>query len=68
MSDLMVALYARVTSAVLSLRDDDEGQSMVEYGLIIVLVAVIASTAFIGLAGKLGDVITTIKNTFDKTS
>ena len=62
MSNLMVALYARVTSAALSLRDEEKGQSMVEYALILVLVAVVAAASFTALEGKLGTALTSIGN------
>jgi Flp pilus assembly pilin Flp len=60
MSDLMYALYARITSAALSLRDREQGQSMVEYSLIILLVAVGAVAAFTGLKDKIGSALTEI--------
>jgi Flp pilus assembly pilin Flp len=53
MSNLMVALYARVTSAALALRDEEKGQAMVEYGLVLVLVALVAAVAFTTLGGNL---------------
>jgi Flp pilus assembly pilin Flp len=53
MSNVMYRVYARLTSAALTLKDREEGQGMVEYALILVLVAVAAAIAFTGLKDKL---------------
>lgn len=37
-------------------RDDERGQGMVEYGLILALVAVVVIGALIALGGSLGDI------------
>jgi pilus assembly protein Flp/PilA len=62
MSDHMNRLYARLTAAVLSLKDREEGQGMAEYGLILVLVALACVLAFTSLgttlATKIGEVVT----------
>jgi len=61
MMDHVYALYARVTLAALSLRDEERGQGMVEYSLVLVLVAVVCAAAFTSLAGRIGDALGTVK-------
>lgn len=51
MSDFINRLYARLTASALS--KGEEGQGMVEYALILTLVAVVAAAAFTGLAGRI---------------
>jgi Flp pilus assembly pilin Flp len=53
MKDYMCALYSRATLSILSLRDEERGQGMVEYAVILVLVAMVCAAAFTGLAGKI---------------
>jgi pilus assembly protein Flp/PilA len=42
MSNLMLKLYADLQTRLATLRDAEEGQGMVEYALILVLVSVVA--------------------------
>jgi len=57
MMDHVYALYARVTLAALSLRDEERGQGMVEYSLVLVLVAVVCAAAFTDLATRIGSAL-----------
>jgi Flp pilus assembly pilin Flp len=52
MSDFINRLYTRLTTSAVSLKSE-EGQGMVEYALILTLVAVVAAAAFTGLAGRI---------------
>jgi len=54
MLDYIRAIVSRVTLSALSVRDDERGQGMVEYSLILVLVAMVCGIAFTGLAGRIG--------------
>jgi Flp pilus assembly pilin Flp len=57
MMDHVYALYARVTLAALSLRNEERGQGMVEYSLVLVLVAMGCVLAFTGLATRIGSAL-----------
>jgi pilus assembly protein Flp/PilA len=50
MMDLMNSIYIRLTS------EREEGQGMVEYGLIIALVAIIVIAALVILGPKIADI------------
>jgi pilus assembly protein Flp/PilA len=52
--DFVNGLYARL--AALTVRDDEEGQGMVEYGLIIALVAIIVIAALVILGPKIATI------------
>jgi len=54
MQDYVRALVTRVTLTALSVRDEEHGQGMVEYSLILVLVAMGCVLAFTGLATRIG--------------
>ena len=45
---------------VVRLRHEEEGQGLVEYGLIIALVAIVLVAAITALSGGIGNVFTTI--------
>jgi Flp pilus assembly pilin Flp len=60
MKDYVNALVSRVTLALVSVRDEERGQGMVEYSLVLVLVAVACVFAFTGLAGRLQDALSTV--------
>ena len=61
MMDHVYALYARVTLAALSLRDEERGQGMVEYSLVLVLIAMGCVLAFTDLATRIGSALSTVK-------
>lgn len=61
MTNVLYGLYGRMTATLLSLRDREEGQSMVEYALILVLVALVAAAAFTALEGRLSGALDKIK-------
>jgi Flp pilus assembly pilin Flp len=53
LTDALNALFARMMIAAQSLRDGEKGQGMVEYALVITLVALGAVVAFTALTGRL---------------
>jgi Flp pilus assembly pilin Flp len=54
MKDYMRALVSRVTLSILSVGEEERGQGMVEYSLVLVLVAMGCVLAFTGLATRIG--------------
>ena len=55
MSDILLRAQVRVQSALYSLRHRQEGQGLVEYGLIIASIAILLIIAMLFLAGKIDD-------------
>jgi Flp pilus assembly pilin Flp len=55
MSDLMLRAQVRVQTAMYSLRHRQQGQGLVEYGLIIASIAILLVVAMLFLAGKIDD-------------
>ena len=53
MSDILLRAQVRVQTALYSLRHRQEGQGLVEYGLIIASIAVLLIVAMLFLAGKI---------------
>jgi Flp pilus assembly pilin Flp len=53
MSDILLSAQVRVQTALYSLRHRQEGQGLVEYGLIIASIAILLIIAMLFLAGKL---------------
>ncbi len=53
MSDILLSAQVRVQTALYSLRHRQEGQGLVEYGLIIASIAILLVIAMLFLAGKL---------------
>lgn len=64
MTDLTYALYGRITAALLSLRNDERGQGMVEYSLILALVSLICIGVLGLLGGKVQSTLQGIVNNF----
>ena len=64
MTDLTYALYARISAAWLSLRDNERGQGMVEYALILALVALICVGVLATLGGLVKSTLQGIVNGF----
>lgn len=48
------------------LLNEESGQGMVEYGLILALVAIVAVAALIALGGKVKDKFTTVNGALDQ--
>lgn len=61
MQDYVRALFSRANLAILALRDEERGQGMVEYTLIVVLVAVVCALAFTGLQKDITAALGTVK-------
>ena len=53
MSDLFLSAQVRIQTTLYSLRHRQEGQGLVEYGLIIASIAILLIIAMLFLAGKL---------------
>jgi Flp pilus assembly pilin Flp len=53
MSDLLLRAQVRVQTTLSSLRQRQEGQGLVEYGLIIASIAILLIVAMLFLAGKI---------------
>ena len=63
MSDAALAIVVRVQNAVADLRDREEGQDLVEYVVLIALIALLLFAAIeFGFAGKLGTIFSKIGN------
>jgi Flp pilus assembly pilin Flp len=59
--DHVRALVSRVTISALSVRDEERGQGMVEYAVVITLVAMGCVLAFTGLATTISNALGNIK-------
>ena len=57
MLDLLNRLFVSMTT-----RDEEEGQGMVEYGLIIALVAIVVIAALVILGPKIGSIFNKASN------
>ena len=55
----MTALYLRVMDLV-SRADDDRGQGLAEYALILALIAIVAIIALIFLGGQVSKILSTV--------
>ncbi len=55
MSDILLRAQVRVQTALYSLRHRQEGQGLVEYGLIIASIAILLIVAMLFLAGRIDD-------------
>jgi pilus assembly protein Flp/PilA len=55
MSDILLRAQVRVQTTLYSLRHRQEGQGLVEYGLIIASIAILLIVAMLFLAGKIDD-------------
>ncbi len=61
----MLEYFQRLAAAVQALRSSDEGQTLVEYALIIALVSVASIAALNALAVDIGEVFTRIGTELD---
>ncbi len=56
----MISLYTKLQLVLARVLDDEDGQGLTEYALILALIAVIAIAALTFLGGKVTDVLNTI--------
>lgn len=61
----MQMLYLRVMDSLRNLRDGEEGQGLVEYALILGLVAVVATVVLTEIGGDITNVFNEIKAKFE---
>lgn len=57
---MLIKLHVAIDNLVYSLRDREEGQTLVEYGLILAFVGVVAILALTSLGGKIVDLINSV--------
>jgi Flp pilus assembly pilin Flp len=62
MADAINAIAVRLHNAVANLRDREEGQGLVEYVVLIALIALLLFGAIIFFSGRLGTVFSKIGN------
>jgi Flp pilus assembly pilin Flp len=55
MSDVLLRVQVRLQTAWFAVRNRQEGQGLVEYGLIIASIAILLIVAMLFLAGKIDD-------------
>ena len=53
---------ALITTLLDSLRQDEEGQGLAEYALILALIAIVAIVALIFLGGQVSKILSTVGN------
>lgn len=58
----MLKLFIDMKLALARLMDDEEGQGLTEYALILALIAIIAIVALTFLGGKVSNVLSTVAN------
>jgi Flp pilus assembly pilin Flp len=56
-------LMAYLTVTFMNIGEDEEGQTLVEYALILALVSILSIAALLALSGKINTVFTSITNT-----
>jgi pilus assembly protein Flp/PilA len=56
------AFMALITSLLASLRQDEEGQGLAEYALILALIAIVAIVALIFLGGQVSSILSNVGN------
>ncbi len=61
-SQMMISLYTRLQLALARIFDEEEGQGLTEYALILALVAVVAIAALTLLGSKVTSVLTSAAN------
>ncbi len=52
----MHVIYARIHNAWYAFRNQEDGQTLIEYALIVSLIAVASIAALVALQGKIGDI------------
>ena len=58
----MLSIYVNLQTLLARVFDDEEGQGLTEYALILALIAVIAIAALTLLGGKFTSVLSTVAN------
>jgi pilus assembly protein Flp/PilA len=53
---------ALITTFLASIRQDEEGQGLAEYALILALIAIVAIVALIFLGGQVSQILSTVGN------
>jgi pilus assembly protein Flp/PilA len=61
MSDLMLKTWVELQTKLQTLRSDEEGQGMVEYALILVLVSIAAITVLGTMSGQINAVFSRVQ-------
>jgi pilus assembly protein Flp/PilA len=61
----MLKLFINMKLAVARLFDEEEGQGLTEYALILALIAIIAIAALTLLGGKVTDALSTVGNSIN---
>jgi pilus assembly protein Flp/PilA len=56
----MLKLFINMKLAIARLMDEDEGQGLTEYALILALIAIVAIVALNFLGGKVNDALSTV--------
>ncbi len=62
MSEVITAIVVRAQNALLDVRDREEGQGLVEYVVLIALIALTLFLAILFFSGKLGTIFSEIGN------
>ena len=65
MSDILLRAQVRLQTGLFALRHRQEGQGLVEYGLIIASIAILLIIAMLFLAGKIDDLFSDTGNSVD---
>ena len=60
----MLTLFTNIQLALSRALNDEQGQGLTEYALILALIAIIAVAALTLLGGKVTDVLSTVANSF----
>ena len=58
----MAYIYSNITAFLASLRDDEEGQGLAEYALILALIAIVAIVALIFLGSQVSKILSNVGN------
>jgi pilus assembly protein Flp/PilA len=58
----MLSIYVKLQALLAQVFDDEEGQGLTEYALILALIAIIAIAALTLLGGKITSVLSTVAN------
>lgn len=59
---MLEMVWARLSAAYLELKDNEKGQALVEYALILALISVVAIAVLAGIGGGVTDKLTEVKN------
>ena len=65
MADAITSVVVRAQNAFADLREREEGQGLVEYVVLIALIALTLFVAILFFSGKLGDIFSEIGNTLE---